>query len=127
MAAAGNGSNVYVSFDGLAELLRGPLTAQPALVPPAPALAAVAQPPPPGQKNDITQWPKMDLVTFCNQFDVPHQLQIKLDNLGVQGPHALCWMKDEDLRGKGGLMLGELGTLRDAEQRWKNFCSWDLD
>jgi hypothetical protein len=114
------GSNVYVSFDGLAELLRGS-------VPLAPLMAAplAAAPPPRNPVNDITKWPKMDLVTFCDQFEVPNQLRDKLVSLCIQGPHALCWIKDEDLRREGNLALGELGTLRDAEQRWKNFCSWD--
>lgn len=120
-------SNVYVSFDGLAELLRGgPLAAQPHgprdPLPAAPLPAVLQEQP----KNDATKWPKMDLVTFCARFDVPAQLQTKLVALCVQGPHSLAWIKDEDLRGEGGLMLGELGTLRDAEQRWKHYCSWDL-
>ncbi|KAF8969700.1 hypothetical protein BDZ97DRAFT_214156, partial [Flammula alnicola] len=54
---------------------------------------------------DITKWPKMDLATFCHQFEVPDMLQDKLAKLGVQGPHVLRWMKDEDLRGEGGLLL----------------------
>jgi hypothetical protein len=86
------GSNVYMSFDGLAELLRGS-------VPLAPPLAAplAAAPPPRNLVNDITKWPKMDLATFCDQFEVPSQLQDKLVGLFIQGPHALCWIKDEDL------------------------------
>ena len=67
----------------------------------------------------------MDLATFCDQFEVPNQLRDKLVGLCIQGPHALSWIKDEDLRREGNLALGELGTLCYAEQRWKNFCSWD--
>ena len=66
----------------------------------------------------------MTLTAFCERYAVPEQLKKKLINLGVQGPQALCWIKDEDLRGEGGLLLGELGTLRDAEQRWKKFSEW---
>ena len=111
------GSNIYVSFDGLAELLRGSV--------PPPMAAPLAAAPPQNPVNDITKWPKMDLATFCDQFEVPNQLRDKLVSLCIQGPHALCWIKDEDLRREGNLALGELGTLCDAEQRWKNFCSWD--
>lgn len=109
------GSNVYVSFDGLAKLLHGSVLLAP----------SVAAPPPRNPVNNITKWPKMDLMTFCDQFEVPNQLQDKLVKLCIQGPHALSWIKDEDLCGEGGLALGELGTLCDVEQRWKNFCSWD--
>jgi hypothetical protein len=115
------GSNVYVSFDGLAELLRGSQPLVPSTT--APRLPVAA--PSPKKPIDVTKWPKMDLATFCDQFDIPNQLQNKLVNLCIQGPHALCWIKDQDLREEGGLALGELGTLRDAEQRWKNFCTWD--
>ncbi|KAH9975236.1 hypothetical protein BGW80DRAFT_1250856 [Lactifluus volemus] len=34
-------------------------------------------------------------------------------------------ISDDDLRQEGGLALGELGTLRDAEQHWKNYFTWD--
>lgn len=113
---------MYVSFDGLAELLQGPLTvntvnhelAQDA---PAPAKALI----------DVMKWPKMDLDEFCEQYDLPVTLKEKLLVLGVQGPHTLGWIKDDDLCGEGHLLLGELGTLCDAEQRWKNTCSWDHD
>jgi hypothetical protein len=74
---------------------------------------------------DATKWPKTDLAAFCDQFDIPDALQEKLIKLGVQGPHALSWIKDDDLREEGALLLGELGTLRDAERRWMNYCTWD--
>ena len=114
------GSNVYMSFDGLAELLRGSVPLAPPLVSPL-----AAAPPPRNPENNITKWPKMDLATFCDQFEVPNQLWDRLVSLYIQGPHALCWIKDEDLCQEGNLALSELGTLCDAEQCWKNFCSWD--
>jgi hypothetical protein len=113
---ASSGSNVYVSFDGLAELLRGPSAVTPHS-PHRPALAPAA--------INVSKWPKMDLATFCNRFELPDSLHNKLLCLGVQGPHVLRFLKDEDLRVEGHLLLGELGTLRDAEERWKNFCTWD--
>jgi hypothetical protein len=120
---ASSGSNVYVSFDGLAELFRGSAVQLPMAVPPTAAPIMTVEPK--KQVNDVTKWPKMVLATFCDQFDIPDSLQEKLVKLGVQGPHALSWIKDDDFRGEGALLLGELGTLRDAERRWMNYCTWD--
>ena len=82
------GSNVYMSFDGLAELLRGS-------VPLAPPLAAplAAAPPPRNPENDITKWPKMDLTTFCDQFEVPNQLQDKTSRSLY--PRSSCSLLDQ--------------------------------
>lgn len=110
------GSNVYVSFDGLVELLRGPL-AQPGM--------RAAVPESPKRAVNPSKWPKLSLEDFCMDYEIPDPLRDKLQKLCVQGPHALCWISDDDLRREGGLALGELETLRDAEQRWKNHCTWD--
>ena len=118
-AASGSGGNVYVSFDGLADLLRGPAIRQE--TPSIPTTATTTK------TIDVTKWPKMDLQTFCQQFEIPEILETKLQMLAIQGPHVLSWIKDEELRGEGQLALGELGTLRDAEQRWRNYCTWDRD
>jgi len=67
----------------------------------------------------------MDLLTFCECFEIPGGFCDKLLSLGIQGPHVLCFIKDEYLCTEGHLLLGELGTLRDAEEHWKNFCTWD--
>ena len=75
---------------------------------------------------DVSKWPKMDLATFCECFELPDNLHDKLHRLGVQGPHVLRFIKDEDLRAEGTLLLGELGTLHDAEECWKNLCTWDI-
>ena len=107
--------NISISFDGLAELLRGPTNKITTPAPTAPATPAT---------TDYSNIPAMTLAAFCERYAVPEQLKKKLIDLGVQGPQALCWIKDEDLRGEGGLLLGELGTLRDAEQRWKKFSEW---
>ena len=107
--------NISISFDGLAELLRGPTNKITTPAPTAPATPAI---------TDYSNIPAMTLAAFCERYAVPEQLKKKLIDLGVQGPQALCWIKDEDLRGEGGLLLGELGTLRDAEQRWKKFSEW---
>lgn len=116
-STASSGSNVYVSFDGLAEILRGPSAAVSHLPATVPA--------PEQRPINVSKWPKMTLVTFCDRFELPAGLHDKLLALGVQGPHVLRFIKDEDLRVEGKLLLGELGTLRDAEERWKNFCTWE--
>ena len=107
--------NISISFDGLAELLHGPTNKNTTPAPTAPATPAT---------TDYSKIPTMTLAAFCECYAVPEQLIKKLIDLGVQGPQALCWIKDEDLRGEGGLLLGELGTLRDAKQRWKKFSEW---
>jgi len=94
-----------------AELLRGP----PVATPHQPVLAVAV--PAPAQPIDVSKWPKMDLVTFCERFEISGGLCDKLVGLGVQGPHVLHFIKDEDLRAEGHLLLGELGTfvmLRNA-------------
>ena len=82
------GSNIYVSFDGLAKLLHGS-------VPLAPPLAAplAAAPPPRNPENDITKWLKMDLATFCDQFEVPNQLQDKTSRSLY--PRSSCSLLDQ--------------------------------
>ena len=57
---------------------------------------------------------------FCYHYDISQNLRTKLISLGVQGPHGLCFLVDADLCGEGKLLLGELGELRDAEERWKD-------
>lgn len=66
----------------------------------------------------------MSLTACCECYEVTEQLKVKPIKLSVQGPQALCWIKDEDLCGEGGLLLGELGMLQDAEQQWKKFSEW---
>ena len=107
--------NISITFDGLTELLHGPTNKITTPAPTAPATPAT---------TDYSNIPPMTLTAFCERYSVPEQLKKKLINLSVQGPQALCWIKDEDLRGEGGLLLGELGTLQDAEQRWKKFSEW---
>ena len=65
------------------------------LTPATPALANLKTP------IDVTKWPKMDLDEFCERYDLPVTLKEKLLVLGVQGPHVLGWIKDDDLRGEG--------------------------
>jgi hypothetical protein len=112
------GSNVYVSFDGLVELLHGPL------VQPGTAMH-VPESPKTWRTVNPLKWLKMSLEDFCRDYEVPDSLHNKLQKLCIQGPHALCWISDNVLCQEGGLALSELGTLRDAEQCWKNYFTWD--
>jgi hypothetical protein len=112
---AGSTPNILISFDGLAELLHGPTTKTPGRAPTVPA-ACVA--------TDHSYIPTMSLAAFCEHYTIPEQLKEKLIKLGVQGLQALCWIKDKDLQGEGGLLLGELGMLQDAKQWWKKFSEW---
>jgi hypothetical protein len=67
-----------------------------------------------------------NLINFYEQNGLFPALKEKLLALGVQGPHVLCWIKDDYLCGEGRVLLGELGSLCDAEQFWKNsFVRWD--
>jgi hypothetical protein len=74
------GSNVYVSFDGLAELLRSPL-AQPGM--------HVAVPESLKRAVNPSKWLKLSLEDFCMDYEIPDLLHDKLQKLCVQGPHAL--------------------------------------
>ena len=56
---------------------------------------------------------------FCKHFDIPEILETKLQQLAIQGPHVLSWIKDDDLHGEGQLLLGELDTVHNAEQQWR--------
>ena len=112
---AGSAPNISISFDSLAELLCGPTNKTPGPAPTVPAVHVA---------TDYSDIPAMSLVAFCECYMVPDQLKEKLIKLSVQGPQALCWIKDEELRGEGDLLLGELGTLWDAEQWWKKFSEW---
>lgn len=63
---------------------------------------------------------RISLEVFCTRYDISDSLQEKLFRMGVQGPHGLRFLKDDDLRMEGQLLLGELGELRDAEERWRD-------
>lgn len=85
---ASSAPNISISFDGLTELLHGPTNKTPGPAPTA-AAAHVA--------TDYSDIPAMSLAAFCEHYTVPDQLKEKLIKLSVQGPQALCWIKDEEL------------------------------
>jgi hypothetical protein len=71
-----------------------------------------------------THQPKIPLAIFAIRYALSDQVREKLAALGVQGPHALRFMTNIDLRGEGKLLIGEVGEVRDAEERWKD-GEWD--
>src|SRR5882762_2325575 len=100
-------SNVTVNFAGLADLMHGQ--------------NAVANAPDPIPIHPQPRHPpRISLDLFCVRYDISDNLHRKLVTLGIQGPHALRFLVDGDLHGEGKLLLGELGELRDAEERWKD-------
>jgi len=62
--------------------------------------------------------PKMKLEDFCDRFDLSVIILQKLDILKVTGPHALRFVSDAQLVGIGGMDIGELADVRDAQERW---------
>jgi len=105
-APAPPAQNIHLSFDGLAELLTG--------------IKKTNAVPSPKKAADYSHMPKLELVEFCEYYGISAALKLKLEAICVDGPHALCWISNEALRTEGKLAIGELATLRDAEQRWKN-------
>jgi len=90
-ATTGSAQNISISFDGLADLLRGPTNKVPVPAPAAPTAPATHV------ATDYSDIPPMSLMAFCERYGVPEQLKEKLIKLGVQGPQALCWINDVDL------------------------------
>jgi hypothetical protein len=60
----------------------------------------------------------MKLDDFCRQYKLTDEVKGKLDAIQIAGPHVLRLVSDADLRGDGRLSVGELASVRDAQQRW---------
>ena len=98
-----------VSFEGLAEVIK---QLNPTFAQQQPAPIIVRTPPRPRLP------PKMSLAEFCIQYEISHEISIKLCKQNIVGPHLLRLIGDEALRVEGQLDLGELATLRDVQERW---------
>ncbi|KAJ3543455.1 hypothetical protein NMY22_g3140 [Coprinellus aureogranulatus] len=61
----------------------------------------------------------MELDDFAMLFGLSENITFKLAAADIPGPHVLRLVSDKDLREDGKLSIGELATVRDAEQRWK--------
>jgi hypothetical protein len=104
---------ISVSFPGFAELLlqsRTPATSVPVTTEPGPLATVPAS----------RLLPPMELFIFCDRDHLSHDVRVKLDAIQVTGPHLLSLISDADLRGEGGLSIGELASVRDAQMRWKH-------
>lgn len=96
-----------MNFPGFADIFRAPNAAPIATLPvPVNSLRHRAPPPP------------MTLEDFCCLYKLASDLKSKLDAIHIAGPHVLRLVSDTDLRGSGGLDVGELASVRDAQQRW---------
>ncbi|KAH8795134.1 hypothetical protein DL96DRAFT_1690434 [Flagelloscypha sp. PMI_526] len=62
---------------------------------------------------------KMSLDYFITQYRLSYEIQRKLEDAKVTGPHGLRFWSDTALMEKAGLELGELADVRDGEERWK--------
>jgi hypothetical protein len=60
----------------------------------------------------------MALGDFCDKFDLSIYILQKLDTLKITGPHALRFITNQHLVEFGGLDIGELADVRDAQERW---------
>jgi hypothetical protein len=60
----------------------------------------------------------MTLNAFCVHSDLSDAIKVKLTSINVTGPHVLHLIDDAALWKEAGLDIGELATLRDAEERW---------
>lgn len=60
----------------------------------------------------------MMLDDFCSLYKLAGDIKAKLDMIHIAGPHVLHLVSDSDLRNSGGLDVGEVATVRNAQQRW---------
>ncbi|KAK7036566.1 hypothetical protein VNI00_011499 [Paramarasmius palmivorus] len=65
--------------------------------------------------------PKLVLADFCQKYEVPRNLQEKLEELQIEGAHGLRFISDTIFLSSK-LSVGELALLRDAQERWMEEC-----
>ncbi|KAJ2936905.1 hypothetical protein H1R20_g190, partial [Candolleomyces eurysporus] len=110
-----------VSLAGLAEFIREMRQPESTRATEAPAPEALALP----QPKRLP--PRMKLDDFCRLYGLDDGLKHKLGAIDITGPHVLRLVTDDDLRKSGTLTIGELATLRDAEERWHDDTNWNLN
>jgi len=66
--------------------------------------------------------PPMKLDSFCTAYNLSDAIKDKLVAIQIAGPHVLRLITDTDLRGKGGLSVGELASVHDAQLRWSHYA-----
>lgn len=62
--------------------------------------------------------PKMTLTDFCETFSLSVFILQKLDVMKITGPHGLRFVSNQQLVEVGGMDIGELADVRDAQERW---------
>ncbi|KAG7097607.1 hypothetical protein E1B28_004941 [Marasmius oreades] len=105
---------VYLDLNGIIGLLRGTSSSSSGATPETALLASGtprSRPP-----------PRVPLARFCKNYKLSSALQGKLEKMEIEGPHVLRLIKDSVLQSGGGLSIGELAGLRDAEERWMADC-----
>jgi hypothetical protein len=109
-ASAGPNIVIQNDFKGLAGLLQhntAPPQSTPAFVQSLPCMTRAAL------------VPKISLVDFCNKFDLSICILEKLDTLKITRPHALQFISNQHLVKHGGMDIGELADVRDAQEHWR--------
>ena len=62
----------------------------------------------------------MKLDSFCDTYDLSDAIKDKLVAIHIAGLHTLRLITDTDLQGEGGLSVGELASICDAQLRWSH-------
>jgi hypothetical protein len=69
--------------------------------------------------------PRMPLGLWGVFFGVSDDILRLLENIAVEGPHALAWISDHVLRDDAQLPYGSVAQVRNAFLRWLNNDSKD--
>lgn len=64
--------------------------------------------------------PKITLDEFCFKYGLSIDIQDKLAQVKVSGPHGLRYISEAELMNVAKLDLGERGDVQDAVDRWMN-------
>lgn len=64
--------------------------------------------------------PKITLDEFCLKYGLSTDIQDKLAQVKVSGPHGLRYISEAELMNVAKLDLGERGDVQDAVDRWMN-------
>lgn len=60
----------------------------------------------------------MMLDIFCERFSLTVAVLQKLNIMKITGPHALRFVTNQQLVELGGMEIGEIGDVRDAQEHW---------
>ena len=60
----------------------------------------------------------MNLMTFCEHFDLSDFILQKLDTMQITGPHRLRFVSNQPLVDIGQMSIGELADVCDVQEQW---------